>query len=396
MSLPTGDGDDIEDVVVQVGLDGVKTFAVGDQTVARRAFDLPNVSAWSLKDPTILTVHAKDGGGEVVLSLSADVETISAMVDVLTTSAFQWCELNGLDAMDTIVSTGTEWKNLRAGTTNGGMAAMSPSSSVSVVGIQFWDSPEYSGWLTKQGEMLKTWRKRWFVLKDGYLVWYKTNIVDARAVTRGQIPLSTIDNVSIASEAAAGRRFAILVDGALPAKLGTRYLVADSERERTQWIEALQKGMRERSTVLSTGSSPAAELLRQGYAQVTTPTPAHHSPAPVPTPAQQFAEPSNIQIEFQGYASATPAAPKAQSQTPSPGASYVTLPPLPFAHPSSAAGSASFAAPPAAPVSSDYSYPTSSYSQSQVDDWTTYHTPEGKPYYYNSKTGETSWERPRS
>ena len=76
MSLPTGDGDDIEDVVVQVGLDGVKTFGVGDQTVARRAFDLPNVSAWSLKDPTILTVHAKDGGGEVVLSLSADVETI--------------------------------------------------------------------------------------------------------------------------------------------------------------------------------------------------------------------------------------------------------------------------------------------------------------------------------
>lgn len=384
MTLPVNDGDDIEDVIAQVGLDGVKCFAVGDETKARRAFELPRIAKWSMTDPTILTIHAKEGTGETSLALSADVKTIAALVDVLTTSAFQWCELNGLDAMDTIVSSGSDWMNLKATTVGSGATATS-----SAAGIRFWETPEYSGWLTKQGEMLRTWRKRWFVLKQGHLVWFKTNVVNERAVTRGEIPIESIDSVSVASEAAAGKPYAIHLEGALPARIGTKYLVADSERERSQWLEALQKAMRERTST-STGQASTTEQLRQGFAQAATPPSASRPLAPERTPPHRFADPSNIQIEVQGYTS--PAPPQQRDAMHSTqGTSYVTLPPLPFAHPSSAAGSAAFDAPTSAPGAQYY---PDAYS-APPSDWMTAQTPEGKTYYYNAKTGETSWNAPR-
>lgn len=376
MSLPTADGDDIEDVIVQMGLDGVKCFAGDDVTRTRQTFELPRIAKWSVVDSTILTIHAKDSSGERMVSLSADSGTISALVDVLTTSAFQWCELNGFDAMDTIVSSGSEWTNLKAS------SAAPGAMSSSVQSIRFWESPEYSGWLTKQGEMLRTWRKRWFVLKEGYLVWFKTNVVNDRSVSRGTIPLDAIDSVSAASEAAAGRPFAIHLGGALPERIGAKFLVADSDRERAQWMEAIQNAMHSRSSSSHAAASSSAEQLRQGFAHVSTP------PSAV-APAARFPDTSNIQIEVQDYAS-----PRTQSQPPqSQGSAYVSLPPLPFAHPSTAAGAAAFEAPPSAPESEYYS---AAYGASNAQsDWTTYHTPEGKPYYYNRVTGVTSWDAPR-
>ena len=136
MSLPTGDDDDIEDVVAQVGLDGVKVYVAGDESRLKRAFDLQRVARWSLTDPTILTIWSKESDGETSISLSADARTISALVDVLTTSAYQWCELNGLDAFDTIVSSGSEWTNLRASATHGSAAAQ--SSSLVVLGCSWF------------------------------------------------------------------------------------------------------------------------------------------------------------------------------------------------------------------------------------------------------------------
>ena len=265
MSLPTADGDDIEDVIVQMGLDGVKCFAGDDVTRTRQTFELPRIAKWSVVDSTILTIYAKDSSGERMFSLSADSGTISALVDVLTTSAFQWCELNGFDAMDTIVSSGSEWTNLKAS------SAVPGAISSSVQSIRFWESPEYSGWLTKQGEMLRTWRKRWFVLKEGYLVWFKTNVVNDRSVSRGTIPLDAIESVSAASEAAASRPFAIHLGGALPERIGAKFLVADSDRERAQWMEAIRNAMHSRSSSSHAAASSSAEQLRQGFAHVSTP-----------------------------------------------------------------------------------------------------------------------------
>ena len=57
-------------------------------------------------------------------------------------------------------------------------------------GIDFWSNPERVGWLTKQGEYIKTWRRRWFVLKQGKLLWFKESTITRTSVPRGVIHVS--------------------------------------------------------------------------------------------------------------------------------------------------------------------------------------------------------------
>mgnify|MGYP001807289483 CR=1 FL=1 len=35
--------------------------------------------------------------------------------------------------------------------------------------MEYWRSPDKAGWLQSQGDVIKNWRNRWFVLKQGYL-----------------------------------------------------------------------------------------------------------------------------------------------------------------------------------------------------------------------------------
>ena len=39
-------------------------------------------------------------------------------------------------------------------------------------GVEFWHQPDRAGWLYKQGDVISTWCRRWFVLKDGRLFWF--------------------------------------------------------------------------------------------------------------------------------------------------------------------------------------------------------------------------------
>eukprot|EP00967_Tisochrysis_lutea_P041710 scaffold50109_cov18-Tisochrysis_lutea.AAC.3 len=43
------------------------------------------------------------------------------------------------------------------------------SALPAVEDVEYWHSPEKDGWMQCQGDYLGTWRKRWFVLKQGYL-----------------------------------------------------------------------------------------------------------------------------------------------------------------------------------------------------------------------------------
>lgn len=36
------------------------------------------------------------------------------------------------------------------------------------------EKPVMQGWLSKEGGSIKTWKRRYFVLKDGVLAYYKT------------------------------------------------------------------------------------------------------------------------------------------------------------------------------------------------------------------------------
>ena len=37
---------------------------------------------------------------------------------------------------------------------------------IQVEDVEFWRNPEKQGWMHSQGEVIKSWRRRWFVLKQ--------------------------------------------------------------------------------------------------------------------------------------------------------------------------------------------------------------------------------------
>ncbi|GJN14560.1 hypothetical protein PR202_gb01403 [Eleusine coracana subsp. coracana] len=89
-------------------------------------------------------------------------------------------------------------------------------------GVEFWHGPERTGWLTKQGEYIKTWRRRWFVLKQGRLFWFK----DPAVTLKG-------------AEDVLNRQFAFELS--TPAE--TMYFIADSEKEKEEWINSIGRSI---------------------------------------------------------------------------------------------------------------------------------------------------------
>ena len=67
--------------------------------------------------------------------------------------------------------------------------------------VEFWHKAEKSGWLQSQGEHLRTWRRRWFVLKQGFLFRFADQNVVANSKPRGIVDLSKVTNVSGGREA---------------------------------------------------------------------------------------------------------------------------------------------------------------------------------------------------
>ncbi|XP_067143938.1 uncharacterized protein CG43867-like isoform X2 [Centruroides vittatus] len=102
------------------------------------------------------------------------------------------------------------------------------------------ESLEKSGYLTKLGGKFKTWRRRWFVLKNGTLSYYKTQN-DVGRKPQGQIILDEVCRVNRAEGAATfeistGKR--------------TYYLTADSINTMEEWVKVLQNVLRRNATRL--------------------------------------------------------------------------------------------------------------------------------------------------
>ncbi|GAB2274460.1 hypothetical protein Dimus_009229 [Dionaea muscipula] len=105
-------------------------------------------------------------------------------------------------------------------------------------GVQYWSNSERAGWLTKQGEYIKTWRRRWFVLKQGKLFWFKDSAVTRTSIPRGVIPVATCVTVK-GAEDVLNKPFAfqLSVNG------GTMYFIADSEGEKEEWINSIGRSI---------------------------------------------------------------------------------------------------------------------------------------------------------
>ncbi|XP_063625085.1 uncharacterized protein CG43867 [Cydia splendana] len=99
---------------------------------------------------------------------------------------------------------------------------------------------EKSGHLAKLGGKLKTWRKRWFVLKNGTLSYWKSQSETARK-PQGQIGLGEACKISRNEGAAT---FEIYTGSR------TYYLTADSIATMEDWIRVLQNVQRRNATKL--------------------------------------------------------------------------------------------------------------------------------------------------
>lgn len=105
-------------------------------------------------------------------------------------------------------------------------------------GVEFWGTPERCGWLMKQGEYIKTWRRRWFVLKQGKLFWFKESTVTRASRPRGVIPVANCLTVK-GAEDVLNRQFAF----ELSTRNDTMYFIADSEKEKEDWINSIGRSI---------------------------------------------------------------------------------------------------------------------------------------------------------
>ena len=114
-------------------------------------------------------------------------------------------------------------------------------------GIEFWTDPERAGWLTKQGDYIKTWRRRWFVLKQGKLLWFK----DPAAVYRGSSPRGVVSVSGCLTVKGAED----IVNKAFAFELSTRdstmYFVADAEKEKEDWINSIGRSIVQHSRAVT-------------------------------------------------------------------------------------------------------------------------------------------------
>jgi len=111
---------------------------------------------------------------------------------------------------------------------------MSALGSSTADDVEFWKKPEKEGWMQSQGDHIKTWRRRWFVLKDGFLFRFSSPDVGPSTKPRGIVDLSQVTNVEDGMECT-GRENSIKVSTAT----GSKCYVTDSETSQVEWISAL-------------------------------------------------------------------------------------------------------------------------------------------------------------
>jgi len=111
-----------------------------------------------------------------------------------------------------------------------------------------------AGFLTKEGGRFKTWKKRWFVLKNNDMFYSKKQ----NAGELGTIHLAglTIDHVGICST----KKRAFCFQVQTPSRI--YYLVSESEKDRDKWIEAIKQSIMSQSQQKggSNGTSKAVGL----------------------------------------------------------------------------------------------------------------------------------------
>ncbi|XP_061358506.1 pleckstrin homology domain-containing protein 1-like [Gastrolobium bilobum] len=115
-------------------------------------------------------------------------------------------------------------------------------------GIEFWSNPERSGWLTKQGDYIKTWRRRWFVLKQGKLFWFKD---PADAATSSATPRGVISVANCLTVKGAEDLLHKPSAFELSTPHSTMFFLADSDKDKEDWINSIGRAIVQHSRSLA-------------------------------------------------------------------------------------------------------------------------------------------------
>ncbi|DBB06623.1 hypothetical protein WJX77_002547 [Trebouxia sp. C0004] len=264
-----------ERVLCEIGLEGVVLKTTDGQRTLKK-YPLNHISRWALRG-TSLVLYTKTPVDveERTVTLQAGDSIIRSVLDTLTCSCMQMCEL------------------LQSGEQSGERAQAANSLSALLSGgsrkraelpsqdeVEFWHKAEKSGWLQSQGEHLRTWRRRWFVLKQGFLFRFADQNVVASTKPRGIVDLSKVTDV-VSGREATGKNNSITLSTAN----GSVHYVADSETEQVEWFSALEgavaKIVRAVAGLEEEDSTPAVETrsnssgrdwanqLEKGFASVS-------------------------------------------------------------------------------------------------------------------------------
>jgi hypothetical protein len=165
------------------------------------------------------------------VTLQGDEHTIRSVLDTLTSCCMQMAELlqSGQGGGDRAAA-----NSLSALLKKSKKTAELPTADQ----IEFWRSPEKTGWMHSQGEHIKTWRKRWFVLKQGFLFRFASEDVNSATKPRGVVDLSQVTDVSDGTSAT-GRPNSIKLSTAT----GSRCYLTDNETSQVEWISALESSV---------------------------------------------------------------------------------------------------------------------------------------------------------
>ncbi|KAH9574938.1 hypothetical protein CY35_01G085900 [Sphagnum magellanicum] len=90
----------------------------------------------------------------------------------------------------------------------------------------------------KQGEYFKTWRRRWFVLKQGRIFWFKDNYLSPSSKPRGVILVGNCLTVK-GAEDVLNKQYAF----ELSTSKETMYFIADTDKEKEDWINSVGRSI---------------------------------------------------------------------------------------------------------------------------------------------------------
>ena len=211
-------------------MDGVLLLS-SDAARTLRKYPLSHIARWALRGPSlVLYTRSPSDASERAVTLAAASEAgAQTLLDTLTCCCMQMVEMlqADADAEDAAASA-------RARRPRGGL----PDAA----DVAWWEDADKAGWLQSQGDHIKTWRRRWHVLKDGWVFRFASPDDAARGgphaaspKPRGVLDLTLVTDVGDGRDAtgkANSIRLATSAGGAV-------CYVADSETDAVEWVSAL-------------------------------------------------------------------------------------------------------------------------------------------------------------